>query len=117
MGSDDNTVFYEGMVAYKTGDFQTAIAMWTELENGSRYQDTIPFYLAMAHLGLGQFDRAKTYLDKSDAVQPVKQLWYSALIALKAGDVVTATDILEQIPQSETHYYEQSRAILEEIGQ
>jgi hypothetical protein len=47
----------------------------------------------------------------------VKQLWYSALIALKAGDVVTATDILEQIPQSETHYYEQSRTILEEIGQ
>jgi hypothetical protein len=109
--------FYQGMVEYKSGDYQSAITRWEGLKGGDRYVDTLSFYLGMAHLGLDQLHQAESYFNESGSSDPFKdkRAWYSALIALRAGDVASARVTLQSLASRPGDFQKQAEALLQRI--
>lgn len=50
MGTSDNYEFYEAMVNYKQGDYKTAITKWEALQKTTPNNDTLNYFIGVAHL-------------------------------------------------------------------
>jgi len=50
MGSNENYEFYEAMVNYKQGDYKTAITKWKTLHSSKPKNDTLNYFIGVAHL-------------------------------------------------------------------
>jgi len=64
MSSNSNFKFYDAMVNYKQGDYKTAISKWTTLLETKSQNDTLNYFLGVAHLANKQEIEAIPYLEK-----------------------------------------------------
>ncbi|WP_179343943.1 tetratricopeptide repeat protein [Winogradskyella ursingii] len=63
MSSNDNYEFYEAMVDYKQGNFETAIKKWETLQNAKPKNDTLNYFLGVAHLANNNENEAVLFLE------------------------------------------------------
>ena len=115
MGTPDTDfAFYEGMVKYKSGDYAQAIIDWEKLSGTGRYADTLSFYLAMAHLGIEEYDNAEGYLTQTrpTSIFSDKVIWYQALIALRAGEHIKARQLLTVLSEKSGLFQSQAQVLL-----
>ena len=50
MSSNNNFEFYDAMVSYKQGDYTTAINKWEKLLQAKPSNDTLNYFIGVAHL-------------------------------------------------------------------
>jgi TolA-binding protein len=94
MSSNSNFEFYDAMVNYKQGDYKKAISKWEVLQQNKPKNDTLNYFLGVAHLANKNEDSAILFLAlvtktskstfKSDAY------YYLGLAYLKANNVELA---------------------------
>ena len=82
MGVEEDFNFSKGMVAYKSGNYKQALNTWESLPKDK--EDKIPYYIAMAHMGLKKNNAALEILEKINNSSPyyAKALWYRSMIKL-----------------------------------
>jgi len=66
MGTTDNYEFYDGMVNYKQGEYNTAIKKWKPLLASNQKNDTLQYFIGVAFLADG---------NENDAIQYLQTLW------------------------------------------
>ncbi len=106
MGTTDNYDFYEGMVSYKRKNYAEAIKKWEPMYASTPTNDTIIYFLGMAHLANNAAKQSEKYLKESQQ-QPAsvfyeESQYYLALIFLKEDKIVEAKALLTKstLPQS-----------------
>ncbi|MBR9846528.1 MAG: tetratricopeptide repeat protein [Algicola sp.] len=65
MSTSSNFDFYDAMVNYKQGDYKTAIKKWELLNANSPDNDTLSYFLGVAHLANKNEKEAIGFLEKS----------------------------------------------------
>lgn len=65
MGSTNEFEFYDGMVSYKYGDYDIAIEKWTFLSEKKADNDTLNYFLGVAHLANKNEINAIPYLERA----------------------------------------------------
>jgi len=98
MGENENFEFYDAMVNYKQGDYPTAISKWQPLLSSEQKNDTLHYFIGVAHLANGNEKEAINYLQKltdndSDSFQE-ETAYYLGLAYLKADNVEDAKKYL-----------------------
>lgn len=63
MGETANFEFYDAMVNYKQGDYKTAISKWETLLKTQSENDTLNYFLGVAHLANNNYKNAIKHLD------------------------------------------------------
>jgi|GEM_PF-2577874 len=90
MGASQNFAFDQGMVEYKTGNYNAALENWLSLPDYEASRDTIRYFIGNAYLATGKYQDAERYLmmvsGSQDSALKGKADWYLGLIALKQGD-------------------------------
>ncbi|MDC6366120.1 MULTISPECIES: M48 family metallopeptidase [Flavobacteriaceae] len=113
MGTSDNYTFYEAMVDYKQGNYDTAIAKWQGLHQLQASNDTLNYFLGTAFLSNGKADSAIPFLNNTlqynQSVFHEDALYYLALAYLKEGKTDQAINILESSKD------ERSKTLLQEL--
>ena len=98
MSTTSNYTFFDAMVNYKQGDYKTAIAKWTTLEQKSSDNDTLQYFLGVAHLAENNTQKAIPYLTKT--VNNTKSVFfedatfYLGLAYLKEDNIRLAKETL-----------------------
>jgi Tetratricopeptide repeat len=106
MGISDNYVFQKAMVDYKNGQYQQAIEAWQSLEQSSKGNDTLLYFLGSAHLANGDLTQAIGYfsftINNEQSAFYKDACWFAGLSYLKSGDHKKAISLLEKSghPQS-----------------
>lgn len=94
MSETANFEFYDAMVNYKQGDYKTAISKWEILLEGKPKNDTLNYFLGVAHLADKNEKSAIKYLDiviqDSDSNFKNDAHYYIGLAHLKADNVELA---------------------------
>ncbi|WP_323786863.1 hypothetical protein [Psychroserpens sp.] len=65
MGENSNYEFYDAMVNYKQGDYNTAISKWQQLQSIKPENDTLNYFLGVAHLANSNENKAIIHLEKT----------------------------------------------------
>lgn len=105
--------FDRGMVDFKEGKYQEALALWEPLLEENPTGDTLLYFVAMANLELNQNTVSQDYLmqilsgTSSNFEQDAQ--WYLALIYLKNGETEKAKNLFSSSKKPE------AKAILEEL--
>lgn len=113
MGPTHNLEFYEGMVAYKQENYPLAINLWQVLWNSNPQNDTLNYFLGVAHLAEGNAEKSLEFLkdqklfEESIFQQDVAH--YAALAKIKEGKFVEAKMLLQENPS------ERNTLILKEL--
>lgn len=114
MGTTTNFDFYDAMVNYKQGDYKTAITKWESLAQTAKANDTLNYFLGVAHLANNEEQLAINYLSKvtfSEIKAFDKEAhYYLGLAYLKANDTKLAKENLSYSS------YEQSQSILSQLN-
>ncbi len=101
MSSTDRYEFYDGMVSYKEGKYEEALALWRKLPTEQLQSDTVRYYQGVALLNLEKLDESAAFLEGvSENAQSEfygKAIWYQALIQNKKGNSAEAIRLLEKI--------------------
>ncbi|MFD1615554.1 tetratricopeptide repeat protein [Gelatiniphilus marinus] len=95
MGSTDNYDFYDAMVNYKRGDYTLAISKWQTLLVQKPENDTLNYFLGVAHLANKNETEAIPFLERSVQSQDTFPLIHDAyhylgLAYLKEGNLTLA---------------------------
>jgi tetratricopeptide (TPR) repeat protein len=94
MGNNANFEFYDAMVNYKHGDYALAIKKWEKLNAIKPDNDTIAYFLGVAHLANKNEDRAIPFFEKvilnPDFVFQNDAYFYLGLSYLKNGNYKAA---------------------------
>ncbi len=95
MSSADNFDFYDAMVNYKHGDYKTAIDKWQILSENKPENDTINYFLGVAHLANKNIIEAIPFLERSveaedNSVFLNDAYFYLGLAYLKEGNLELA---------------------------
>ncbi len=114
MGNSSKYEFYSGMVSYKQADYGEAILQWEPLYAANPQNDTVVYFLGVAHLANGNPKQAEKYLELShslvDKAFPEETNYYLALTYLKENKVRMAKNILKNSS------YPSSVALLKQIN-
>ena len=108
MSISSNYDFYEAMVDYKTKEYTTAIVKWELLLEEKRENDTLNYFLGVAHLANDNAEVAIPYLNKTldhpGSMFKDDSYYYLGMAHLKTGDVKQAKVYLKQStkPKSKT---------------
>lgn len=98
MGANENFEFYDAMVNYKQGDYPTAISKWQALLASEQKNDTLHYFMGVAHLANGDEKEAINYLQnltENDGNSFKKETaYYLGLAYLKADNVESAKKYL-----------------------
>ncbi|KJD33498.1 hypothetical protein PK35_06520 [Tamlana nanhaiensis] len=101
MSSTNNFEFYNAMVKYKHGDYKLAIKTWRELANKTPDNDTLNYFIGVAHLANKNVDSAIPFLERT--VQTKKAFpfindanYYLGLAYLKEGNTELAKQFLSK---------------------
>lgn len=91
MSSTDNFDFYDAMVNYKHGDYEIAIDKWQTLVEKKPKNDTINYFLGVAHLANKNIEDAIPFLEKTVQSQNAFPLindahYYLGLAYLNGGN-------------------------------
>lgn len=99
MGTTSEYEFYSGMVSYKRKKYSEAIALWEPLYTENPTNDTLVYFLGVAHLAKGDNVAAEQYLKMAHSIETsifVEEAnYYLALTLLKENKVHEAKKILE----------------------
>lgn len=114
MGSTNMPDFYKAMESYKQGDYQKAIAEWQVLNKAKPENDTVNYFLGLAHMANKTVAEAIPHLERvvqSEAPFPLinRAHLYLGLAYLKEGNTELAK---KQLLASNT---ETSKRILAEM--
>ncbi len=94
MSSNSNYEFYEAMVSYKQAKYSLAISQWNTLLEQKPENDTLNYFLGVAHLASNNEDLAIDLLSKvcqqSNSYFIDDAFYYLGLAQLKAGNVEAA---------------------------
>lgn len=105
MSSTDAYTFYDGMVSYKEGQFNDAIAKWDSLGREKGFSDTLQYYMGMAHIHLSEYNEAASRLqpvaENENSALRERAAWYLSLVYIKHGDKANAARWLQTIPGNE----------------
>ncbi|MFC0606059.1 tetratricopeptide repeat protein [Winogradskyella pulchriflava] len=112
--NEDNYEFYEAMVNYKQGDYKTALTKWKTLQNKKPNNDTINYFIGVAHLANKNENDAISFLENAieDSNFPLLNdaFYYLGLAYLKTGNIDKAKANL----QNST--IDNSKALLSELN-
>ncbi|WOD44152.1 tetratricopeptide repeat protein [Hwangdonia lutea] len=105
MSSTDNYDFYDAMVNYKRGDYALAIDKWQTLLTQKPENDTLNYFIGVAHLANKNETEAIPFLERSvlseDAFPLISDAYhYLGLAYLKDGNLTLAKKNFE-LSQSE----------------
>lgn len=113
MSSTDKYEFYEAMVNYKQGDYKTAISKWEILQKTEPNNDTLNYFIGVAHLANKNEKSAISFLEKvtkdSEFALVDDAYYYLGLAYLKSENVDKAKANL----QNST--IDNSKALLSEL--
>jgi len=113
MSNTANFEFYDAMVNYKQGDYETAIKKWEILKSKNTNNDTLNYFLGVAYLANKNEVDAISFLEQSikDKDFPLANdaYFYLGLAHLKEGHIELAKEHLEK------SYIEKSQALLSEL--
>ena len=114
MSSTDNYEFYDAMVNYKQGDYKTAISKWEMLHKSEPSNDTLNYFIGVAHLANKEEKIAISFLEdatkNSDFALTNDAYYYLGLAYLKADKV---NDAKESLKKSNL---DNSKALLSELN-
>lgn len=114
MGTDANYAFYEAMVSYKRANYAAAISQWNTLLEQKPTNDTLNYFIGVAHLANSDAKKAMPYLsalaEYPNSAFVNEALYYLGLAHLKAGDLELAKQYFNK---SQT---ERAWAILTELN-
>ncbi len=88
MGATDNYAFERAMIDYKRGDYKAAIQTWDSLQKAQPANDTLSYFLGVAHLADDNAGAAVGYLQKvvaSSGFFREDAFWYLGLSLLAEG--------------------------------
>lgn len=101
MSSTENYEFYDGMVSYKEGKYEEAIAIWSKLPDSRLNSDTLLYYKGVAFMNLEKFEESAYYLDLVIEDQGsefhAKAKWHRALIHIHQNEKDHAIELLENL--------------------
>lgn len=90
MSSTDNFIFFEAMVSYKQGAYDDAIAQWEPLLDKKPKNDTLNYFIGVAHLANNNESEAITFLQWATEKEHSQFLsdayYYLGLSYLKKGN-------------------------------
>ena len=100
MSSTNNFDFYDAMVNYKHGDYKMAIDKWKILSENKPENDTLNYFLGVAHLANKNVIEAIPFLERSveaedDFVFLDDAYFYLGLAYLKEGNIELAKKHLD----------------------
>ncbi len=114
MSSTDNYEFYDAMVNYKQGDYKTAISKWETLQKSKPNNDTLNYFIGVAHLANKNENNAILFLEEvtkdSNFTLVNETYYYLGMAYLIAGDLDKAKASL----QNST--IDNSKALLSELN-
>ncbi len=94
MSSTDNFTFFEAMVSYKQGAYADAIAQWEPLLDKKPKNDTLNYFIGVAHLANNNESEAITFLQWATEKEHSQFLsdayYYLGLSYLKKGNQESA---------------------------
>ncbi len=94
MGETANFAFYDAMVNYKQGDYKTAISKWEVILQSKPKNDTLNYFLGVAHLANNNEDSAIQFLNNvtqnSTSDFNNDAFYYLGLAYLKADNIELA---------------------------
>lgn len=100
MSSTDNYEFYEAMVDYKRGKYETAISKWESLSKAKPNNDTLNYFIGVAHLANKNENLALSYLETASKNPEFPLIddtyYYLGLAYLKDGNVEKSKESLEK---------------------
>ena len=115
MSTTSDYEFYRGMVDYKQGNYDMAIARWNTLIEQNPENDTLNYFLGVSYLAQDENEKALAYLAKAvtypNSIFVNESWYYLGLINLKEGKT---KDAISSFKKSEI---ENSKLILQEIVQ
>lgn len=114
MSSNNNYDFYEAMVDYKQGDYKTAISKWEALQKAKPNNDTLNYFIGVAHLANKNEENAISFLEEaiknSEFALVTDAYYYLGLAYLKSKNV----DMAKASLQKST--IDNSKALLSELN-
>ncbi len=115
MGKNDNYAFSRAMVDYKYGKYESAIEMWEEQLSQKPKNDTLNYYLGVAHLANGNEKNAisflKTAVKQEQSVFKDKAFYYLGMALLKQADISSAKENLKKSS------LRKSKELISELGE
>lgn len=114
MSASDNYEFFNAMVSYKQGEYQKAIEVWEILVKEKPRNDTLNYFLGVAHLANDNEDEAITFLqwasEHPKSVFSKETYYYLGLANVKKGNLLKGKEHLElsNLPES--------KKVLEQLG-
>lgn len=94
MGKTENYAFFDAMVDYKRGNYNTAIKKWKELYSSQTKNDTLNYFLGVAYLTIKKVDPAIKHLqivsDTENSIFIEDAIYYLGLANLKEGKLEKA---------------------------
>jgi len=100
MSSSDDYTFYEAMVNYKQGDYKTAISKWETLQKTKPNNDTLNYFIGVAHMANKNEDVAISFLEnasKNSGFPLISDAYhYLGLAYLKANKLDKAKENLQK---------------------
>ncbi len=113
MSNTANFEFYDAMVNYKQGDYKTAIQKWEILKTKTPNNDTLNYFLGVAHLANKNGVHAISFLEKSIGDKNFSFAndahFYLGLAYLKEGNIELAKHNFKMSS------FEKSQALLSEL--
>ncbi len=104
MGTTNSVEFYEGMVAYKQGNYKSAIDQWQVLLKDNPTNDTLNYFIGVSHLAEGNSLKSLQYLENqeqyNEGIFEEDAAYYAALANIKEGKFNEAKRLLEKNPSS-----------------
>lgn len=91
MSNTNNYDFYEAMVSYKQGDYKVAIDKWQALQNTKPNNDTLNYFIGVAHLANKNEKTAISFLENASKNSEFPLIndvyYYLGLAYLKDGNI------------------------------
>lgn len=100
MSATEHYQFYDGMVDYKTADYEMALKKWSNIHSGIGF-DTLQYYKAMSLLNLRKLNEAEDLLKDiphSSALYNQSQ-WRLLEILIRQDDLNAARKLIKTLPQ------------------
>ena len=96
--------FYEGMLDYKQENYKDAIEKWEVLLKTKPENDTLNYFIGVAHLALGNAPKSLVYLEHQErfhqGIFKEDAAWYAALAKIKEGKFEEAGRFLQKYPSA-----------------
>ncbi len=117
-GTNSEDKFSQAVEKYRTGDYLSAKASFTELLSGDSASLASRFLLGLSCLAMDEYDNAVFQLEnvtKQSSTYRKEATWYLGLAYLKKGEKERAAGCFGSLAQSPGYYNERAREILRRL--